>query len=423
MTVLGTLGSDKSVTPLNAIMTEIFTGLKPTKIKIYRETPPIKQNVTSSIEKALNYLGLKTEVTEEIVGEGVKVWRERMGSVNVDVFDVTPGRKYMAYIAANYSSSNEVRYIYIRNENEGYKVFGYIPFNNITVFDLRTGNEIKIDKPPLTNDKEPSLLDAESLTALVNILKLHGDDKDSVKIKIGDRDVDEIEDDFIKLCETRSGKITYREEDELRKLMQQDYFFLADTNVYINLGNRLKKLLYDKNKGLTLLASISTYRELKDKLNSTQKTEELIRFRLGMLTFKNIHWSVISQLEDKGKFGDVKIKEEVRMVKSVIPNNVALITGDRGIVISSTDFKTISLRNTRRLDQFDVGEFLLCLSFSDVYYKFKKEVGDRNLYIELNGKNVTKLTFDTDNEKVLVTPLDGKYNYGKVLEVLSEAIH
>lgn len=38
--ILGTLGSDKSVTTINAVMTEVFAGVKPDEIRIYRKTQP-----------------------------------------------------------------------------------------------------------------------------------------------------------------------------------------------------------------------------------------------------------------------------------------------------------------------------------------------------------------------------------------------
>jgi len=226
MDTLATLGSDKSVTTINAIMTELLTDIKPRKVIILRETPSNK-DIRDGLRKALSYLGIEAEIQEKVIGEGVTNWRVKVSEKDVDVFDITPGRKYMALVSAEYSKAKEVRYIYLKNESEGYRIFGYVPFQKLKIFNMRTGEEIKLSQPPITKTLDSkSRLDIESLTALYNILSLHG----NVKVKVGERYVEEEEDEFIELCKSRAGVIVYEEEEEIVKA--EDAFFLADTNVY-----------------------------------------------------------------------------------------------------------------------------------------------------------------------------------------------
>ncbi|WP_158011700.1 hypothetical protein AB1303_00920 [Saccharolobus solfataricus] len=50
--ILGTLGSDKSVTTVDAIMTEIFTGIKLDEIRIYREDANTKPDFVTKMKDA-----------------------------------------------------------------------------------------------------------------------------------------------------------------------------------------------------------------------------------------------------------------------------------------------------------------------------------------------------------------------------------
>ncbi|AAK41599.1 PIN domain-containing protein [Saccharolobus solfataricus] len=430
MEKLATLGSDKSVTTINAIMTELLTDLKPTQIIILRESPPHKR-IEDNLKKALSYLGINVEVKDIVIGEGVKTWREKISEYDPDVLDITPGRKYMALTTANYSKAREVRYVYLKNENEGYRVFGYVPFNEIKIFNMRNGEEIKFRHLPLTTagDELDSELDIESLTALYNILSLHGE----VKIKLGDNNYidDQKGDEFIELCKTRSGMRTFREEEKILDIIKkEDALFVADTNVYISLGNRIKRLFYDREKGFRLIPSTSVYRELKSKTQGTQKDPNLIKFILGLQTFKEVHLPSISQLEDRLKnqsYGDVELKKEVNRLKTAIPTNVYLVTMDQSLGLSaSTEIKPIVLKTTTYHDRFDMGEYLNCLSYYHQYYNYKNGFNakiNKQLILELNGNNVVKITNTLTGEpKVDIKTLDKRYNYAKVLEVLKNTI-
>jgi len=411
---LATLGSDKSVTTINAIMTELLTDIKPSEIFIYRESAPEKP--LYDLKNILKQLGISTEIHEKVIGEGVTTWREKISQDSVDVFDITPGRKYMALVSANYSNSREVRYVYLKEENEGYRVFGYVPFEKLKVFNMNNGKEIKINPPPYTVDSldKEATLDVDSLTALYNILKLHG----KVKLKIGSDYLDDpTDDELIKTCEIRSGKLRYKEEDKIKDYLKTDSAFVADTNVYINLGNRIRKLFYERNKGFTLLPSISVYNELKNKLDSTQKGDQkIVLFRLGMDAYKSTHRSLIPEVEKK--MGDVALKKEVERLKDVLPYNVILVTGDRTLALSSHSVKTLLLGELYQNNDYDIGEFLYCLSYAEFYYRGKK------LTIELDGKEVADIRNNNNEDyKVKVKTVDPKYNYAKVLENLRKLVY
>ncbi|QGA53845.1 hypothetical protein GFS03_04250 [Sulfolobus sp. E5-1-F] len=423
MEKLATLGSDKSVTTINAIMAELLTDIKPSQITILRESSPYK-DIRDSLRKALSYMGINAEVNDIVIGEGVKTWKDKISEYDFDVLDITPGRKYMALTAANYSKAKEVRYVYLKNEGEGYRIFGYVPFNEIKIFNMRSGDEVKFTALPLTTvvNEKYSELDIESLTALYNILSLHGE----VKVKLGNDYMEEREDEFTELCKTRSGMKAFKEEEKIREIIKKDdVYFVADTNVYIQLGNRIKRLFYDKDKGFRLLPAPSVYRELKYKLTSTQKDPNLVKFRLGYLTFKDGHLSAISGLENRIKdasYGDVEFKKEVQRLKGAIANTVYVVTRDQALGISvSSEIKTIVLKTKVDRQKFDMGEFLHCMSFYSVYSSFKESIR-RDLFLELDGRNIVKITSVEEENKVNVETLEPKYNYAKVLEILRGAI-
>jgi len=406
---LATLGSDKSVTTINAIMTEILTDIKPSEIYVYRESQP--KRTLDGLKDVLKMLGILAEIHEKIIGEGVTTWKEKISKEDIDVFDITPGRKYMALASANYSHAREVRYVYLKEESQGYRIFGYVPFEKLKVFRMNDGKEIKINPPPYTLeslDKE-STLDAEALTALYNILKLHGE----VKLRIGFDYVEDLDDEFIKTCKIRSGMLRFKEEEEIKDYLKTNSVFIADTNVYINLGNRIRKLFYEKEKGFMLFPSISVYNELDYKLKGTQKGDKkMVLFRLGMDTYKNIHKSLIPKVEEN--MGDVALKKEAEDLKRVLRSNVIIITEDKRLKLSSHSVETLLLNELSPSKDYDIGEFLYCLSFSEYYYE-----GNKKLRIEVDGKEVAEIRSDNDY-KVKVKTLEPKYNYAKVLESLRE---
>jgi hypothetical protein len=44
----------------------------------------------------------------------------------------------------------------------------------------------------------------------------------------------------------RSGGVRFKEEDKIREYVKKGYFFLADVNAYVNLGDRLAKITWDR---------------------------------------------------------------------------------------------------------------------------------------------------------------------------------
>jgi len=219
--ILATLGSSKLVTTLDAIMTELFTGIKPDRILILSEEA--RELDLTNITKPFG-INAETKVLE--LGVGINSWREKVRDISMDVADITPGRKYMAVAVLNYSQAEEVRYAYLREEDKGYHIFGYVPLQEITVFDVRKGTSIPYEPPKtIPNLPEKVNIGVESLKALVNLYSL-----------LGEVDYDQ---DFEELCKLRSGGVRFKEEEKIREYVKKGYFFLADVNAYVNLGDRL----------------------------------------------------------------------------------------------------------------------------------------------------------------------------------------
>lgn len=376
---LAVLGSDKLVTTMNAILTEIFTGELPDEIHVLFEDKP-KTDINKIVDiVSLFKKGIK--VVPNIIGEGISRWREKVSKLDIDIADVTPGRKYMAVAVYSYSKAKEVRYVYIKNEREGYRVFGYIPFSEVSVTELRTGNNIPL-KPVNVLNKDPNVinkLSPDSVRALINLHSLQGD----VKIRI---DSDELKPeeliDYVyenssrnleeyRICGLRSGILRFKEENEIKEYAKRGYVILADTNVYINLGMRLRELTYSKEFGSMLLPTKAIYNELQNKTISTQKDKSLMKFYLANMSFKKLHPPPVPT-DFKG-IGDVALINEAKALKSELLYNIAIVTSDSGVMHSASVQVTkdiVGLHDIIKGDLEGIGEFLYCLSF----YKKRIEI-------------------------------------------------
>ncbi|BCU69806.1 hypothetical protein [Stygiolobus caldivivus] len=393
--ILATLGSNKLVTTVDAIMTEIFTGVRPDKVLVLSEEPRIVE-----LGEVFKAFGLDPQTEVKALGVGVKEWREKLKEIDIDVADITPGRKYMAVSVLNYSNAKEVRYAYLREEGEGYRVFGYVPLKEITVYNVRTGEVVPFEPPKTVNGlPKKAEIGVESLRALYNLYS-----------QLGDVDYDEIGDeDKDRMCKFRAGFLKFKEEEEVRKLVSQGYFLLADTNVYITLGERLGRLCWNKELGFRLLASRSTYGELLNYTKTTQKGEDP-KFFLGMSAYRHIH-----RQPPVGQVGgsDVKFIEEAKALKKEIPDPLAVITRDQGVKRSadSQGVKAVLLSETKK-GEGDIGQLLFCESFY------------RDVEIRVNGElfaKVLKSKFP-EERKVEVEVMKAEYNYPYVLSKLEEVL-
>ena len=390
--ILATLGSNKLVTTLDSIMTELFTGIKPDKILILSEEA--RELDLTNITKSF---GINAETKVLQLGVGINEWKEKVKDISMDVADITPGRKYMAIAVLNYSQAKEVRYAYLREEAKGYHVFGYVPLQEITVFDVRRGTSVPYE-PPKTIPNLPRKVEigVESLKALVNLYSL-----------LGEVDYDE---NFEELCKLRSGGVRFREEEKVREYVRKGYFFLADVNAYVFLGERLAEITWDRDNGPRLLPSRSTYNELLRLTKSTQKGEDP-KFFLAMSSYRRIHKQIPVSEFNRGS--DVALIEEAKALKRELPAPLAVISGDQGVRRSgvSQGVEVILLYDKTK-GQLDVGEFLFCGSF----YK--------DIMISVDGEPFAKVLKSEfpDERKVTVETLKPEYNYAYVLSQLEETM-
>jgi len=390
--ILATLGSNKLVTTLDSIMTELFTGIKPDKILILSEEA--RELDLTNITKSFG-INAETKVLE--LGVGINSWREKVKDIRIDVADITPGRKYMAIAVLNYSRAEEVRYAYLKEEAKGYHIFGYVPLQEVTVFDVRKGTSVPYE-PPKTVPNLPRKVEigVESLKALVNLYSL-----------LGEVDYDE---NFDELCKLRSGGLRFREEEKVREYVKKGYFFLADVNVYVHLGERLAQITWDRENGPRLLASRSTYNELLRLTKSTQKGEDP-KFFLAMSSYRRIHRQV--PVSEFSRGSDVALIEEAKALKRELPAPLAVISGDQGVRRSgaSQGVEVILLHDITK-GQLDVGEFLFCGSFY------------RDIVISVDGEPFAKVlkSVSPDERRVTVETLKSEYNYAYVLSQLEETM-
>lgn len=391
--ILATLGSNKLVTTLDAIMTQIFTGIKPDKILILSE-----EARDIDLTEVMKSFGINAETKVLELGVGINNWREKIKDINIDVADITPGRKYMAITVLNYSQAREVRYAYLKEEDKGYHIFGYVPLQEIIVYDVRKGTSVPYE-PPKTVQSLPKKvkIEVESLKALLNLYSL-----------LGKVDYDE---DFEELCKLRSGDIRFKEEEEIRQYVKKGYYFLADVNTYINLGERLAKITWDKETGPRLLASKSTYNELLRLTKSTQKGEDF-KFHLAMSSYRRIHKQVPVSESDRGS--DVALIDEAKALKKEFPAPLAVISSDMRFSVSGkSQGVEVILLHDKVKGQRDVGELLFCESF----YK-------NSIEISVDGEPFARiLKSDSPYErKVTIETLKAEYNYAYVLSKLEEIL-
>ncbi|BBG25053.1 hypothetical protein IC006_2388 [Sulfuracidifex tepidarius] len=383
--ILGTLGSDKMVTTVNAILSEVFTEVFPSEVRIYTEDDPSFDY--SKIKDFLRVLNVDADVKVVRVGKGISRWKDVISKESLDVADVTPGRKYMALALHNYSNSGQVRYVYLENERKGYRPFGYTPFHEIKVVDLRQGTEVKMKAIKTRGSPSEVNLNYTGLRMTLNMLSLLGE----VKL---DYTSDEKAEEF---CKSWSGEVKFKEESEMAKARGR---LIADTNVYMSMGPRL---LYFGDK---VLPSSSTYAELLSRTDSTQKmSPELTRFHLGMYAFRLVHDKVP---DPSKKFGDVPLINEAKYLKSEMSEEVTLVTGDSGVMRSarSKGLNVIYLHD-REKGKVDFTSKALCLS------AFTK------VDVNVNGDtflNVRDWQFETSK----VRSLKQDYNYAYLSYLLTK---
>ncbi|BCS93412.1 hypothetical protein [Metallosphaera javensis (ex Sakai et al. 2022)] len=402
--ILATLGSDKSVSTVNAIMTEVFAGVKPEEIRIYREDSNGLGERKAKLEGALRLLGLSPQIREVVVGNDITSWRSRMREESVNVLDITPGRKYMALTAFNYVMADQVRYAYILQESEGYRVFGYLPFHHLRLTDMRTGDVVKLDPPPVTGGEPISSLTADSLTALYNVLSLKG--------KVGVKLPREYE-DYEELCLFRSGFLRFSNEDLVTSKAREG-IIVADTNVYIRMGTRLAELAR-VGRNLKLLPLRTVYDELASRAMNSSRDPNLFTFLLGLDAYNAIHRV---PGERRGERSDVSILKEVRSIKSYVMEKVIFVTGDRELGSKAMGFgvDTVTLEGIR-VGEGDRGTFLQCLG------RIQARTGKARIL--LDGKEVVEMgqTVAEGGElRTRVRTLVGELNYAKVLEYLQDLV-
>ncbi|MEM1646277.1 MAG: hypothetical protein QXL96_10550 [Ignisphaera sp.] len=396
------------VTTLNAIMTEIFTGIRPERVLILRED---KQGYEMNLSDVLKAFNINAEVEVKIIGEGIKRWREEVSKLKIDIADITPGRKYMAVSLMNYSNA-EIRYAYLKDESRGYRIFGYVPLNEIRVYNVRTGEEISYEPPKTVKSlQKKSTLSSEGLQALLNLYKLIGEvDYSFGGSELPDKDLETAEE----MCKTISGFLRFEEEGELRKYVKNGYFFIADTNVYIKLGDRLRELLSDREKGFRLLASKATYNELLEKTRTSQKLIDL-KFHLAIGSYRRLHAPPATSEEKRA--GDIGIVEEAKRIKRELEEPLALITADKMVynLARAQGVAAILLnQKVEKKEEGNLGEFLYCKS----YYH-------NNIEVYVGGKLFARILKNervSEKKTVNVEVYNLEYNYAYVIQELERLL-
>jgi hypothetical protein len=391
---LGVLGSNKLVTTTNAIFTEIFTGIVPDKIVILSQD---SHNINfTRLKEALRILGVNAEIEQKTVGEEFEQWTKFMENYSPDVLDITPGRKIMA-LSSIYSRAKEIRYIYLRREENGYRIFGWVPFSELKVYNIRTRDSITF-RPPKTVNSGKVTLNIEGLTSLYNILSLNGE------IEINTDYKDEEED---KICKIRSGILKFEEEDQIGEKIKGGDKIALDTNVYIKVGHRLGK--YKNN----IIPLRKVYDELESNAAGSRPDDRTKKFLLGLSSYRYIHNNSIPPQSNVKKGGDEGIIEEIKE-KSRDIGNKWFVTEDnleyekanlRGI--NSIHLKTLR----KNMENNVMGSYIQCLS---IFSKVR---------ISIKGEEVIDVDHGSPSDgTATVTSIEG-FNYAEVISKIQEFLN
>jgi|SRR5579875_2258918 len=401
---LGILGSDKLVTTTNALMHELFAGALPDEVVIFAEDPP--KTTFDRLSEALLLLGLKPKIKYVVLGEDFSKWGEAFSEV--DIVDVTPGRKITALIAAS-TTRGKVRYAYLKEEARGYRVFGYVPLQQIKLIELPEFKEVAMSAKHTVSAGEATL-DKEGLTAMYNLYTLSG----QVNIRFGSlptpATLEELlqnkvtltqeDQQYLHTCAKRAGYIQYEEEKEIAQTQDTLTF---DTNIYIELGERVLR----KARKTHPLRSV--YDELdRVSLNYNKRpTPDEAKFLLGMADYTLIHGAPPPSLTKHS--GDVGIIEEVMERKKHL-ETLTLVTLDQALAQRARvrGIRTIHPHTPRRA-QGDVGELLRTLA----------QYTDIQIYI--GNEQVASLKRE-DTNTLKVVALRPQHNYAQLVQTLQKFI-
>ncbi len=427
---LGVTGSNKLVTTLNSILTELFYGLRPKRITIISEEKH-EEAFIKKIRDALVALGINVEVDEIVIGKDPGEWAERLkGRENsFSVIDITPGRKYMSIMLSKLNS--KIRYVYLKEESEGYRIFGYVSPKKVEVWELYPRPRVinKMEQPKPSKEGRETILKSDSITAFINILDAIGEvtirpkRRNSISdytpnwydVEVGNKDkmVEAImKDQTFNLCASRSGMIRFKGEDEVKEKIEDGANICFDTNVIISIGHRI----FDDigNKRYLSIPLFSVYNELKNHSMNYQRNKtdrKTMLFILGLYSFNKMYSAMRSPSKSSG---DVPIIKEVTSLK-VSSLRPVLVTMDKSLGeragLSRIEYIVIDRSKPRYLEnpRGSIGKLLSCLSsFSDVS-------------IEVNGEEVATIVnrsseFQFSHDGAHIIPTSKDFNYVEMLK-------
>ncbi len=176
MTVLGIVGSPSVRVVLNSLGLELLSGLVPDEIVVFVEDGELGEFVVDQVSRVVSVFEDRVPVRYVVLGRDFSRWFSL--GVDVDLIDITPGRKI--HVLGLYAYASErgipVRYAYVLDERRfGYRYFGYAPPYAIRLLEVVRGHvyplELKIPEPLVRVVGEEFSVDPRVIHAYVNVLR------------------------------------------------------------------------------------------------------------------------------------------------------------------------------------------------------------------------------------------------------------
>ncbi len=175
---LGVIGSLRGLVTSNVVGLETLTDLRIDEVVVFAEPGCDKTVVKELVSEACRAAWALVRVIE--LEEDPREWLEAVSRHDIDVVDITPGRKIhaLSLLLGALEVGARARYCYLVNEARyGYRYFGYAPPSNVKILEIGRSmivSEVLMRIPDFLSEGEfsPVRVAPEVLHSFLNIARI-----------------------------------------------------------------------------------------------------------------------------------------------------------------------------------------------------------------------------------------------------------